>query len=166
VDQPGQDPSSSTVDRRLVAAQVVLEAVIVLGAPAERLLRGAGFTLLGTWLNVLVGGLLVLIGLVIASRARRDLGRSFSSAPTPVQSGTLVDTGIYARLRHPMYLGIIVGAFGWTVLWGSWVGLAGSAVMTIFLALKARWEERLLERRYPGYADYRARVRGAIFPRP
>jgi protein-S-isoprenylcysteine O-methyltransferase Ste14 len=69
-------------------------------------------------------------------------------------------------MRHPMYLGIIAGALGWAVLWGSWVALAGTAIMTVFLTFKARREERLLMQRYPGYADYRERVRGAIFPRP
>src|SRR5262245_40940541 len=125
VGQSGQGQQANASDGRLVAAQVVLEAVIVLGAPAERLLRGAGFSVFGTWVHVLVGGVLLVCGLVIASKARRDLGRSFSSAPTPVQSGALVDSGIYGRMRHPMYLGIIVGAFGWAAIWGSWIALAG-----------------------------------------
>lgn len=152
-------------DRLLVSVQMALLSVVALGALAEPLLTGNGFTLGSVWISVAAGLVFALAGAAVALIAKRDLARNFSISPTPVTDGRLVDTGIYARMRHPMYLGVLLMLLGWAVLWGSWFGLAGTIAAALFFTLKARHEERLLERRYPDYAAYRTRVRGGILPR-
>lgn len=152
-------------DRPLVALQILLESALLIGAVVEFLLFGSGYTLLDVLVNIAVGLVLVVVGLVIASKAKRDLARNFTTSPTPVPDGSLVETGIYGRMRHPMYLGVLLVSYGWAVLWGSWFALVGSLVMNAFLLYKSRREDRLLMGRYPGYAEYKRRVPGGIVPR-
>ena len=77
--------------------------------------------------------------------------------PRPRRDGRLIDTGIYARLRHPIYAGMIVAAFGWSALTGSLGALVATLLLAVFLDAKARREEAWLLERYDGYADYRRR---------
>lgn len=159
------DERQRRTDRLIVTSQVLLEGVVLLGTPLEAAALGVGWQLGPLWVNVVLGGVLFVAGLLVASRAKRDLARSFSASPTPVDGGALIESGIYARQRHPMYLGVLLLTFGWGIAWGSWLGLVGSLVMTAFLVFKSRREDRLLAARYPGYAAYRERVPGGILPR-
>jgi protein-S-isoprenylcysteine O-methyltransferase Ste14 len=79
-------------------------------------------------------------------------------APERMES-VLLDQGIYARVRHPRYLGIILGLLGWS-LFSGYTGAVVVALGTIpGLGLVTFFEEReLLERFGDEYAEYRARV--------
>jgi protein-S-isoprenylcysteine O-methyltransferase Ste14 len=61
-----------------------------------------------------------------------------------------------------MYAAIVVAAAGWALLWQSAAGALATAALLVFFDLKARREERWLLDAYPGYADYRRRVRKLI----
>jgi len=65
-------------------------------------------------------------------------------------------------VRHPIYSGIIIGAFGWSLLRGSIIALVLSVALLVFFHLKSRREERWLVERYPEYADYQKRVKKII----
>lgn len=69
----------------------------------------------------------------------------------------MIDSGIYARLRHPIYAGIIFASLGWSALTGSLGALVASLLLAVFLDAKARREEIWLLERYDAYADYRRR---------
>ena len=77
--------------------------------------------------------------------------------PRPRADGRLIDTGIYARLRHPIYAGMIFASFGWSVLTGSIGAFVAAFVLAVFLDAKARREEMWLLERYDAYAEYRRR---------
>lgn len=102
-----------------------------------------------------VGGLLALRGLV-------DLRDALTPLPHPRDGASLVDTGSYGLVRHPIYGGIIVGAAGFGLLMASPLALAGAVVLLAFFRLKSGREEVWLEARYPAYAAYRARTRRFI----
>jgi protein-S-isoprenylcysteine O-methyltransferase Ste14 len=77
---------------------------------------------------------------------------------------TLVTTGPYSRIRHPLYVGEIVHIFGIAILSATPVGLylfAGALVLQI---LRAKVEERKFLRTLPEYADYMKRT-GFLWPR-
>lgn len=57
-------------------------------------------------------------------------------------------------MRHPIYLGWSVTAFGTSLLSSSLLGLVVAATITIFYDVRARHEERLLVQRYPSYAQH------------
>jgi protein-S-isoprenylcysteine O-methyltransferase Ste14 len=97
-------------------------------------------------------------GLVLAVRGIRDLGASLTPLPHPTADATLVEDGVYARVRHPIYGGLIVGGFGWALLTASPTALGLAIVVTVFFRLKSAREETWLVERFPGYADYRTRT--------
>jgi protein-S-isoprenylcysteine O-methyltransferase Ste14 len=75
------------------------------------------------------------------------------------KGGTLLDEGLYARVRHPRYVAIILGIVAWA-LFTNYVGMyALIGVSVLALAGIAWMEERELLRRFgQDYADYRRRV--------
>ena len=79
-------------------------------------------------------------------------------APDLIES-KLLDQGIYGRIRHPRYLGIILGVTGWA-LFSNYTGAVLVALGTIpALYLVTLFEEReLLERFGEDYREYRERV--------
>ncbi|RME91905.1 MAG: isoprenylcysteine carboxylmethyltransferase family protein [Verrucomicrobia bacterium] len=78
--------------------------------------------------------------------------------PKPKPEARLVTTGIYARVRHPLYSSLMGLTWGWGCWVGSWPVLAAAAALTALLGFKARHEERWLVERFPEYADYARRV--------
>lgn len=97
-------------------------------------------------------------GLVLAVRGVRDLGASLTPLPHPTADATLVEHGIYARVRHPIYGGLIVGGLGWALLTASPTALGLAIVLAVFFWLKSAREEAWLVERFRGYADYRTRT--------
>jgi protein-S-isoprenylcysteine O-methyltransferase Ste14 len=78
---------------------------------------------------------------------------------------TVVSTGPYARVRHPMYSAFVVFVFGAALLLGSWWGVAFGLVLIGLVARRAVLEERLLSERLAGYDDYMRTVRYRFVPR-
>jgi protein-S-isoprenylcysteine O-methyltransferase Ste14 len=113
----------------------------------------------------LVGLALGVCGGIVAALGARQLGSNLTPFPRPKPDSELVEGGIYGRVRHPIYSGILLGAIGYALLRASLPSLLLSAALGVFFEQKARHEERWLEARYPGYAAYRERVRGRILPR-
>jgi protein-S-isoprenylcysteine O-methyltransferase Ste14 len=86
----------------------------------------------------------ILVGLLLTWLARIHLGRLWSSAITRKEHHRIVDTGPYAFVRHPIYTGIITALLGTAVIQATIAALAGAALITYGLWLKARAEERFL----------------------
>ncbi|MFI5254433.1 MAG: methyltransferase family protein [Candidatus Limnocylindrales bacterium] len=112
-------------------------------------------------LRIIVGALgiaLIGAGWVLGIVGWRALGTAFSPNPRPVSGGQLVVTGIYARVRHPIYGGLILAAMGWGLSTASLPALGLAAVLAAIFLLKSVREEAWLLERYPGYAAYRRRT--------
>jgi len=137
---------------------VVIQFVLLAGVGAAGLV---GPTWNGPSRDVtgVAGTGLLAVGLVLALRGLVDLRGALTALPHPRDDASLVDTGSYALVRHPIYGGIIVGAAGYGLLMASPPALVGAAVLLGFFRLKSGREEAWLEARYPGYAAYRARTR-------
>jgi protein-S-isoprenylcysteine O-methyltransferase Ste14 len=68
----------------------------------------------------------------------------------------LITTGVYARIRHPMYVGLALLHLGYPLIYRSLVVMASTAIWVAFAAVWARFEDRRLEQRFgQGYRDYR-----------
>jgi protein-S-isoprenylcysteine O-methyltransferase Ste14 len=113
---------------------------------AEWVAVGAGIA------GIVAGGLVVLSGF-------RDLGPSLTPMPRPRDDAGLVEGGIYAWIRHPIYAGLILGALGCSAVARSLLAVTVTLLLAIFLDLKSRREEGWLADRYPGYDAYRRRTR-------
>jgi protein-S-isoprenylcysteine O-methyltransferase Ste14 len=114
-----------------------------------------------TWLRAL-GGVLLLIGGISGTLGIFALGRNLSPFPKPIEGGSLVTNGVYGMVRHPIYTGLILGTLGWGLLMSSALGLLLAVVLFLFFDRKSRREEAWLMEAYPGYAEYRARVKKLI----
>ena len=137
-----------------VVLQLILIALIALaGAPASGVTGTAGTVLL------VVGGALIVAGGVMAVLGMQALGSSFTPNPRPLETGQLVESGIYGTVRHPIYGGVVLGAVGWGCLNGSLAALILSAVLLLVFYLKSVREEAWLVDHYAGYADYQRRTR-------
>jgi len=109
-----------------------------------------------------VGAALTVLGVLVGLLGVRDLGASLTPHPRPKDDAHLVETGIYGWLRHPLYLGLMIGALGWALFAASALALAFTGALVVFLDLKARREEAWLRDRYPRYRMYARRVRRFI----
>ena len=114
------------------------------------------------WPTFAAGLVFLLIGAWLGLRGKRDLGLNRTPFPQPKDDGQLITTGIYARLRHPLYASIIALGFAWALLWQSWPALGLAVAQILFFDAKARREERWLRARFPGYAAYVRRVKRFI----
>lgn len=110
-------------------------------------------------IQVVAGAVLMLVGFLSAVLGVRDLGPNLTATPRPRAGAELISDGIYSRLRHPIYAGLIEGSIGWAGFTGSVPAFFAAAALAVWLDLKARREERWLIEHYPGYAGYRARTR-------
>jgi protein-S-isoprenylcysteine O-methyltransferase Ste14 len=132
------------------------------------LVAAAGWSLGPDWsgpvrlVGVVVGIALLAGGIVLVVRGVADLGGAMTPLPRPREDAELVETGAYALVRHPVYGGLILTAFGWAIVQASFVAVFLAAALATFFQLKSAREERWLEMRYPGYAAYRARTRRLI----
>ena len=145
----------------LVAVQVFLLAWLVLmGLDAGRF----RWSQMPGWLQV-VGAILLLVSFYLFFLTFRE--NPYASAAVRVQTErgqTVVTTGPYHYVRHPMYAAGIPFMVGTTFLLGSWYGLLMGLIFTVGLALRAVQEERVLQAELPGYEEYMARVKYRFIP--
>jgi protein-S-isoprenylcysteine O-methyltransferase Ste14 len=98
---------------------------------------------------------LMLAGTLLAFWSAWALGRSFSLLP---QARQLVTSGPYRYVRHPIYLGGFLITLGEVWLRWSPLVVALNVVFVVAQVARLRYEEALLERTFPEYAEYRART--------
>jgi protein-S-isoprenylcysteine O-methyltransferase Ste14 len=116
------------------------------------------------WLRC-IGVLLLMASFYLFYLVFRE--NSYLSPAVRVQTErghTVISTGPYSYIRHPMYSGFVLFAVGTTLLLGSAYGLFGAALLIVMVAWRAVQEERLLERELKGYGAYKKRVRYRFVP--
>jgi protein-S-isoprenylcysteine O-methyltransferase Ste14 len=109
-----------------------------------------------------LGAVLLAGGALLMGDALRRLGRRLSPLPRPVADAVLLDKGVFGLVRHPMYSGGVLLAFGWALSVRGGLTLLWAVLLTAWLDRKTRLEERLLLERFPAYADYRRRTRRLV----
>ncbi len=114
---------------------------------------------LPSWVAFAFGAMSLAVAGTTLVSGFRDLGRNLSPLPRPRSDAILVESGIYASLRHPVYAGLILGGIGWSSLTRSLPAFVVAVILAIWLDAKARREEAWLLERYTGYAAYRRRTK-------
>jgi protein-S-isoprenylcysteine O-methyltransferase Ste14 len=147
------DKSNSFVERGgvwVVIQFLLMTMVIVLGVafrgdwtPVPVIVTGA--------ILFIVGGYFGIAGVIV-------LGRNRTPYPQPCGGSELVQRGIYAHVRHPLYTSVMLASFGWALIWQSGLSLLAALAIVLFFHAKARREERWLCEKFPGYTDYARRV--------
>jgi protein-S-isoprenylcysteine O-methyltransferase Ste14 len=106
-----------------------------------------------------VGVVVYIIGGILRLWPVFVLGRRFSGLVAIQPGHALVTTGIYRVIRHPSYLGLLIGLLGWALAFRSWAGVVLTALTMVPLAARIRAEETLLQSHFGSdYARYRSRT--------
>ena len=113
-------------------------------------------------IGLILGGLLIVAGALLSSMGVLRLGPNLTPLPFPKDESVLVETGPYALVRHPIYSGLIIAAFGWAIFAHGWLTLGYAVVLLVFFDVKSRREEQWLREKFSGYQAYQRRVRKLI----
>jgi len=112
-----------------------------------------------------VGGVTLAASFFIVYLTYRENSYAAPVAKIQRERGhTVVTTGPYKYVRHPIYASGLLSYIGTPLLLGSWYGLAIVPVMSVLLALRALMEERMLKAELDGYPEYAARVPYRLLP--
>lgn len=117
-----------------------------------------------TWLKV-VGGLMLVPSLYLIFESTAE--NTFASTMVRIQKErkqTVISTGVYGFVRHPMYLGAVFMMFGAPLLLGSLAGLIIAAIAFGVLAGRIVGEEKMLINELAGYSEYQKTVRFRLIP--
>jgi protein-S-isoprenylcysteine O-methyltransferase Ste14 len=112
---------------------------------------------------VIAGDVLVVVGFYFIFLVYRE--NTFTSATIEVAPGqTVISTGPYAIVRHPMYASALLYLVGTPLALGSYWGLVPLVATMPFLIWRLFDEETFLAENLPGYVEYRKKVRHRLVP--
>lgn len=136
-----------------VVLQLFLTALVICGPTGPALIPFSVH-----WFSIL----LIIPGLGLLLAGTWHLGRNLTPLPHPRDDSRLVRSGPYALVRHPLYSGIIFTGFAWALWVQGLFTLIYAAALSLFFDIKAREEEKLLNKRYWNYGRYQRRVKKLI----
>jgi protein-S-isoprenylcysteine O-methyltransferase Ste14 len=114
---------------------------------------------------LLPGILLIIIGVVIASLASREISVSTVADMRSDRKPQLVTSGIYGKTRHPLYLATILMFLGLGLIYPVLNVILYSISMSIYILIGTYLEERKLILHYgQEYLDYKEKA-GFLFPK-
>ena len=108
-----------------------------------------------TGLFGLIAALLLLAGIL-------ELGKNLTPLPHPKDDGTLVTSGVYGIVRHPIYSGVVFLAIAYSCWQWSLSHAIGTILLLLFFDVKARKEESWLSNKFSDYDRYRSLVKKLI----
>jgi protein-S-isoprenylcysteine O-methyltransferase Ste14 len=114
---------------------------------------------------VAVGALLLIAAHLLIVRAFK--ANTFATTAVRLQDErgqTVIDSGPYAWVRHPIYLASLAIHIGTALLLGARWGLLVLPVLALLIGLRTVLEERTLRGGLPGYCDYMTKVRYRLVP--
>jgi protein-S-isoprenylcysteine O-methyltransferase Ste14 len=106
-----------------------------------------------------------LAGMAVAIWARVSLGQYWSDKIVLKVDHQLVRSGPYARMRHPIYSGVLLGVAGSAVVVDEWRGVLAFLLLLVNYTVKAQREDQILAEAFPmDFAEHK-RNAGFLFPR-
>ncbi|MBR4057048.1 MAG: isoprenylcysteine carboxylmethyltransferase family protein [Oscillospiraceae bacterium] len=121
-----------------------------------------GWSNMPLWV-VVAASALFLIAYALYAEVMRE--NAYLSRTIQVQEGqTVVDTGLYGIVRHPMYAVTILLFLMIPLVLGSWYALIVFAFYPAIIVVRLKDEEELLTRELPGYAAYKQKVKFRLIP--
>ena len=121
-----------------------------------------GWSKMPLWVVITASALFLLAYALYAEVLREN---AYLSRTVKVEEGqTVVDTGLYGLVRHPMYMATILLFLAMPLVLGSWYALIAFGFYPVIIVVRLRAEEELLTRELTGYADYKQKVKYRIIP--
>lgn len=139
---------------------LVVAWFILIALDAVRL----GWSEVPVWLQVL-GALGLLFSLYIIYLTFRENAYLAPVVKLQKERGqSVVRTGLYRHLRHPMYAGTLIFFPATALLLGSWLGLIVSPLFAVLFVIRTVFEDRMLKRGLEGYTEYSNTVKYRLIP--
>lgn len=121
-----------------------------------------GWSAMPQWVVIAASALFTLAYALYAEVMREN---AHLSRTIKVEEGqTVVDTGLYGIVRHPMYMTTILLFLAMPLILGSWYGLIPFGFYPVIIIIRLKDEEALLTRELPGYEAYQQKVKYRILP--
>jgi len=163
--------ANTITDKRAVSVEQPLLALVTIGGtllPLVHLATGLlGFAdySLPDW-AVIAGAAILVPAYWLFWRSHADLGRHWRATTELRQEHDLVTSGVYKRIRHPMYAAIWLIFLVQPLLVQNWIaGLAGPLTFAIMYFIRVPYEEAMMRDGFgEAYDAYCARA-GRLFPR-
>ena len=112
---------------------------------------------------VIAGTVMFLIAYALYAEVLRE--NTFLSRTIEVQENqTVIDTGLYGIVRHPMYSVTIILFLSIPLILGSVYSFAIMLIYPFLIAKRIKNEEELLEKELKGYKDYKKKVKYRLIP--
>ncbi len=133
----------------------------------------AGFVLAGldfrfNWSNVpllavIAASVIFLLGYGLYAEVMRE--NAYLSRTVKVEEGqTVISTGLYGIVRHPMYLASVLMFLSIPLVMGSWYALIPFAFYPVLMVVRILDEEKLLTAELSGYGEYKRKVKYRMIP--
>ena len=133
----------------------------------------AGFVLAGldfrfSWSDVplpvvIAASVIFLLGYGLYAEVMRE--NAYLSRTVKVEEGqTVVSTGLYGIVRHPMYTASILMFLSIPLIMGSWYALIPFTFYPVLMVVRIKDEEKLLTAELAGYEEYKRKVRYRMIP--
>ena len=114
------------------------------------------------WLSGAAAMLFLTAYLLYAEVLREN---TFLSRTVEVQENqTVIDTGLYGIVRHPMYSATIILFLAMPLVLGSLISFVIFLVYPVIISKRISNEEKVLEEGLPGYAEYKKKVKYKVIP--
>jgi len=159
---PGSD-NQKKWDKYLLTGVYLMAVVwvVILPLDAQRFGWSPAFAV---WLKVL-GGLALAPALYLIIRP--TIENTFLSTMVRIQEErkqTVISTGVYGFVRHPLYLGCLLMLFGASLLVGSVCGLVIAVIAVFILVGRIIGEEKMMVNELEGYEEYKKKVKYRLIP--
>jgi protein-S-isoprenylcysteine O-methyltransferase Ste14 len=121
-----------------------------------------GWSHVPTWV-MLTATALFLLGYALYAEVMRE--NAYLSRTVEVQEGqTVISTGLYGIVRHPMYLATLLMFLPLPLILGSLWGLLPFAAYPVLIVVRILNEEKLLAAGLEGYTAYKQKVKWRLIP--
>lgn len=121
-----------------------------------------GWSSVPLWLVIVSSGLF-LAGYGMYAEVMRE--NAYLSRTVEVQEGqTVISTGLYGVVRHPMYLATLLMFLPLPLILGSFWGLIPLGIYPVVIVTRILNEEKVLTRELGGYAEYKEKVKYRLIP--
>lgn len=112
---------------------------------------------------VIAASLTFLIGYGLYAEVMRE--NAYLSRTVKVEEGqTVISTGLYGIVRHPMYLASVLMFLSIPLVMGSWYALIPFAFYPLLMVVRILDEEKLLTAELLGYEEYKRKVKYRMIP--
>lgn len=148
-----------SAQKRVIGASVLM---FIGGFVAAGLDFRFGWSAVPRWM-VTAASIVLLLSYGLYAEVMRE--NAYLSRTVEVQEGQkVIDTGLYAIVRHPMYMASTLLFLSIPLVLGSWFAFAIFLVYPFLLAGRIRNEEAVLAAGLPGYAEYQKKVKYRMIP--